>query len=53
MCENQYMPPAVTAVPVSISRRVPVRAISWPTIAETTTIVPANGRKASPDFSAL
>ena len=47
------MPPAVIAVPATISGRAPVRAMTWLTIPETTTMVPANGRNARPDFSAL
>ena len=43
--ENQYMPPVVAAPPANMSGRAPVRLISWETMPETTTIVPANGRK--------
>ena len=47
------MPPVVIAAPASIGALAPMRPISCPTIPETTTIVPASGRKATPDRSAL
>src|SRR5260370_26916535 len=52
-CENQYMPTAVIDAPATMNGRAPTRLMSWDTTPDISTTVPANGRNATPDLSAL